>query len=73
MRFVLIFLASIMLSPTAGYAHSDCAKAKCEETKHKIEKIQAKMRQGYTRAKGERWKRNSAVFVRSGPNAAVSR
>ncbi len=54
MRFVLIFLASGMLSPTAGYAHSDCAKAKCEETKQKIEKIQAKMRQGYTRAKGEK-------------------
>ena len=46
---VLLFV----LSPLAGFAHNDCPKAKCEETKQKIEKIRAKMRSGYTRAQGE--------------------
>ncbi len=54
MRSVLIILSLAMLSPAASYAHNDCAKAKCEETRQKIEKVQARMRQGYTRAKGEK-------------------
>jgi len=54
MRFILIFLALGMVSPGVSFAHNECTKAKCEETKQKIEKIQAKMRQGYTRAKGEK-------------------
>ncbi len=44
----------IVLSPLVGFAHNDCPKAKCEETKQKIEKIRAKMRSGYTRAQGEK-------------------
>lgn len=50
-KFLVVLLA---LSPSAGFAHNYCAKAKCEETRQKIEKIQAKMRQGYTRAQGEK-------------------
>ena len=47
---VLLFV----LSPVAGLAHNYCPKAKCAETKQKIEKIRAKMRHGYTRAQGEK-------------------
>ena len=51
---VRIMAMVLVLSPSAGFAHNYCAKAKCEETRQKIEKIQAKMRQGYTRAQGEK-------------------
>ena len=54
MRFILIYLVLAVMSPGVSFAHNECAKAKCEETKQKIKKIQAKMRQGYTRAKGEK-------------------
>ncbi len=54
MRFILVVVLLCVLSPAASHAHNVCAKAKCEETKQKIEKIQAKMRQGYTRAQGEK-------------------
>ena len=54
MRLILIFLALGVVLPGVSFAHNECTKAKCEETKQKIEKIQAKMRQGYTRAKGEK-------------------
>ena len=54
MRLVLVILTLYFLSPEAGHAQNACPKAKCEETKQKIEKIQARMRQGYTRAQGER-------------------
>jgi len=51
---VRIMAVVLVLSPAAGFAHDNCAKAKCEETKQKIEKIQSRMRQGYTRAQGEK-------------------
>lgn len=54
MRLVLIILSLAILSPVASNAHGDCPKAKCEETRQKIEKIQARMHQGYTRAQGEK-------------------
>ncbi len=54
MRFVLVVVSLCVLSPADSHAHNVCAKAKCEETMQKIEKIQAKMRQGYTRAQGEK-------------------
>ncbi len=54
MRSVLIILSLALVSRAASYAHNDCAQAKCEETRQKIEKVQARMRQGYTRAKGEK-------------------
>jgi hypothetical protein len=54
MRRVLIILSLALLLPVAGHAHRDCPQAKCEETRQKIEKIRARMRQGYTRAQGEK-------------------
>ncbi len=54
MRLILVCLSLFVLSPTSGNAHNVCPKAKCEETKQKIEKIQSKMRRGYTRAQGEK-------------------
>ena len=54
MRLFLVIVSICVLSPAVSYAHNDCPKAKCEETKQKIEKVQAKMRQGYTRARGEK-------------------
>ena len=54
MRFILAIVSLSVLSPAVSYAHNVCPKAKCEETRQKIEKIQAKMRQGYTRAQGEK-------------------
>ena len=50
----LMIFAIAFLIPTLGNAHNYCAKAKCEEMKQKIERIHAKMRQGYTRAQGEK-------------------
>ncbi len=54
MPLLLVFVLVLVLSPSASYAHNNCPKAKCEETKQKIKKIQAKMRHGYTRTQGER-------------------
>ena len=54
MRLILVILSLCVLSPAAGYAHNACPKARCEETKQKIAKIQSRMRQGYTRAQGEK-------------------
>jgi len=54
MRFILVVVSLCVLSPAAARAHNVCTKAKCEETRQKIEKVQAKLRQGYTRAQGEK-------------------
>ena len=54
MRLTLAILSLCVLSPVASDPHNACPKARCEETKQKIEKIQARMRQGYTRAQGEK-------------------
>lgn len=54
MRSFFAILAICILLPAVGQAHDYCSKAKCEETKQKIRKIQAKMRQGYGRAQGEK-------------------
>ncbi len=54
MRFILVVVSLCVLSSAASHAHDVCTKAKCEETRQKIQKIQAKMRQGYTRAQGEK-------------------
>ncbi len=54
MRFILVVVLLCVLSPAISHAHNVCVKAKCEETRQKIKKVQAKMRQGYTRAQGEK-------------------
>lgn len=51
---LLVIIVALILMPTAGTAHEYCAKARCEEVRQKMEKIRAKMRQGYTRAQGEK-------------------
>ena len=50
----IVFFSLLVFLVSTSYAHNNCPKAKCEETRQKIEKIQAKMRQGYTRAQGEK-------------------
>lgn len=54
MHLLVVFLLVLVLSPSIAHTHNSCPKAKCEVTRQKIEKIQAKMRQGYTRAQGEK-------------------
>lgn len=54
MPLFLLLILVFLLSPADGRTHDRCPKAKCEETRQKIEKIQARMRQGYTRAQGEK-------------------
>jgi len=49
-----IVMALLVLLPAATYGHNSCPKAECEEAKQKIRKIESKMRQGYTRAQGEK-------------------
>ena len=53
MRFLTVFVCGLLFIVFA-LAHEVCSKAECEETKQKIRKIQATMRQGYTRKQGEK-------------------
>ena len=53
MRILTVIAFCLLLTPGVS-AHEVCSKAECEETKQKIRKIQAKMRQGYTRKQGEK-------------------
>ena len=48
---ILIFLLLVLIA-LPGNAHDYCAKAKCEETKQRIKKIQSKMRNGYSASQG---------------------
>ena len=54
MRIIVVVLSLCVLSAAASHAHNFCPKAKCEQTRQKIAKIEAKMRHGYTRAQGEK-------------------
>ena len=49
---ITALLACIGNQPAAG--HNYCPKAECEKVKQKIRKIESRMRQGYSRAEGER-------------------
>ncbi len=51
---ILVAVCTILLAPTAS-AHDDHSKAECEKTQQKIKKLESRMRQGYTRAQGEKW------------------
>ena len=53
MRILTVIAICLLLMPSVS-AHEYCSKAECEETRQKIRKIQAKMRQGYTRKQGEK-------------------
>ena len=50
MRILVVALLLTFATPVP--AHNYCAKAKCEETKQRIKKIESKMRQGYTASQG---------------------
>jgi hypothetical protein len=54
MQLILTVVLLFLLMPSGGIAHDYCTKAKCEETRQKIRRIEARMRQGYTRAQGEK-------------------
>ena len=53
MRSIALIVMSCLLASSAATS-ADCARLECEKTKQKIRKIQSQMRQGYTRARGER-------------------
>jgi hypothetical protein len=53
MRILIVVVLSFLFTPGLS-AHEYCPKAKCEETKQKIQHIRSKMRQGYTRKQGEK-------------------
>ena len=53
MRFLTVIVCCLLFTPGIS-AHEYCPKAACEETKQKIRKIQATMRQGYTRKQGQK-------------------
>ena len=42
----------VLLVALPADAHDYCAKAKCEETKQRIKKIESRMRQGYSASQG---------------------
>jgi len=48
-------ICTVLLVSTVN-AHNYCPKAECEKTKQKIRQLESKMRQGYTRAQGEKWR-----------------
>ena len=48
----IYLLAATLAAPATGHADRD--RADCEKVKQQIRKVEAKMRQGYTRAQGER-------------------
>lgn len=54
MYLIRISLLLVFLSASIGRAHDDCAQVRCQQTRQKIAKIESKMRQGYTRAQGEK-------------------
>ncbi|MFQ5547897.1 MAG: hypothetical protein ACE5FV_06385 [Woeseia sp.] len=54
MNLIRLSFLLILLSASVGRAHDDCAQVRCEQTRQKIAKIESQMRQGYTRAQGEK-------------------
>lgn len=55
MHKIILAAACIALLAPAADAHDTHSKVGCEKTKQKIKKLQSRMRQGYTRAQGEKW------------------
>lgn len=51
---LLLLVPILTLTATPGHTHDYCAKAKCEETRQRIKKIESKMRQGYSASQGEK-------------------
>lgn len=58
MNKIILAAACITLLVPAADAHpthDTRSEVECEKTKQKIKKLQSRMRQGYTRAQGEKW------------------
>ena len=55
MKSICVVLACVALLAPPVNAH-DNLKVECEKTKQKIKKLQSKMRRGYSRAQGEKWR-----------------
>jgi len=55
MKSIGVVLACVALLATPVSAHDDL-KVECEKTKQKIKTLQSKMRRGYSRAQGEKWR-----------------
>ena len=55
MNKIILAAACIALLTPAAHAHDTRSKVECEKTKQKIKKLQSRMKQGYTRAQGEKW------------------
>ena len=55
MKSISVVLACVALLATPANAHDDL-KVECEKTKQKIKTLQSKMRRGYSRAQGEKWR-----------------
>jgi hypothetical protein len=54
-KFVFVAFFAALLSLGAN-AHDDSSKQECEKTKQKIKKLESRMRHGYSRAQGEKWR-----------------
>ena len=50
----ILVLVCTMLAAMPAAAHDSNSKAKCDKVKQKIRSVESRMRQGYTRAQGER-------------------
>ena len=55
MKTLVINMACMALLAMPAAAHDDL-KVECEKTKQKIKKLESRMRQGYSRAQGEKWR-----------------
>jgi hypothetical protein len=55
MRQLFIVLLACVFIPLSADARLRCDKAACDAVKEDIRNIEAQMRQGYTRAKGEKY------------------
>jgi len=55
MKAIIVALLCSALLTVPANAHND-REVECEKTKQKIKKLESKMRQGYSRAQGERWR-----------------
>lgn len=54
MHSLSVILLAIALSVPAAAANKADRKAQCQRVKQQIRKVESRMRQGYTRAQGER-------------------
>jgi|GEM_PF-1766300 hypothetical protein len=54
MKTLIVAIACAVIFSASVNAHDRQQEIQCEKTKQKIEKLQSRMRQGYTRAQGEK-------------------